>query len=127
MRPTRQRALVSDALGTDEVFRSAQALYDDIRAAGGDIGLTTVYRTLQAMAENGEVDVIRTDDGESVYRRCRSGDHHHHLVCRSCGTTVELPADEVEAWAAKVARRHGYTDVTHTVEVFGRCAACRNR
>jgi len=125
MRTTRQRTLVAAALGTDEVFRSAQSLYDVIRTSGEHVGLTTVYRTLQAMAENGEVDVIRTDDGESVYRRCASDRHHHHLVCRSCGTTVELPADDVETWAAKVARRHGYADVTHTVEVFGVCATCR--
>jgi Fur family ferric uptake transcriptional regulator len=125
MRATRQRALVAEALGTDEVFRSAQSLFEVIRASGEHIGLTTVYRTLQAMAENGEVDVIRTGDGESVYRRCASDRHHHHLVCRSCGTTVELPADDVEAWTAKVAKRHGFADVTHTVEVFGVCATCR--
>ncbi|HWL37097.1 MAG TPA: Fur family transcriptional regulator [Frankiaceae bacterium] len=125
MRPTRQRSAVAAALGTSEGFRSAQDLYEAMRAAGERVGLTTVYRTLQAMAAAGEVDVLRTADGESVYRRCRSDAHHHHLVCRSCGTTVELPGDEVEAWTAQVAEEHGFTDTTHTVEVFGVCARCR--
>jgi Fur family transcriptional regulator, ferric uptake regulator len=125
-RPTRQRAAVSAALGEGHAFRSAQELYESLRAAGDKVGLTTVYRTLQAMVDAGELDVLRTDDGESVYRRCRSEDHHHHLVCRGCGTTVELAADEVERWTAKVARRHGFTDVSHTVEVFGYCRACRS-
>ena len=124
-RPTRQRAAVAAALDADDAFRSAQDLYEALRASGADVGLTTVYRTLQAMVDAGELDVLRSADGEAVYRRCRSEDHHHHLVCRSCGTTVELAAAEVEAWTRKVARRHGFTEVSHTVEVFGYCRACR--
>lgn len=124
MRPTRQRVAVAEALGAAGTFRSAQEIHEVLRAAGERVGLTTVYRTLQAMADAGEVDVLRAD-GEAMYRRCRSGEHHHHLVCRSCGTTVELAAEDVESWAASVARRHGFTDVTHTVEVFGTCRGCR--
>lgn len=127
MKPTRQRTAVAAALGTGHAFRSAQELYEQLRAAGERVGLTTVYRTLQAMAANGEVDALRTADGETVYRRCARDDHHHHLVCRSCGTTVELAADEVEAWTAQVADRHGFTDVSHTMEIFGTCRPCRTR
>jgi Fur family ferric uptake transcriptional regulator len=124
-RPTRQRAAVSAALGEGHAFRSAQDLHETLRAAGDRVGLTTVYRTLQAMVDAGELDVLRTGDGEAVYRRCRSEEHHHHLVCRRCGTTVELAADEVERWTAQVAKRHGFSDVSHTVEVFGFCRDCR--
>jgi Fur family ferric uptake transcriptional regulator len=125
-RPTRQRAAVSAALGEGHAFRSAQELHETLRAAGDRVGLTTVYRTLQAMVDAGELDVLRTGDGEAVYRRCRSDGHHHHLVCRGCGTTVELAADEVERWTAQVAKRHGFSDVSHTVEVFGYCRDCRS-
>ena len=124
MRPTRQRAAVAHALGAADTFRSAQDIHEVLRAAGERVGLTTVYRTLQAMADAGEVDVLR-NDGEAMYRRCRSNDHHHHLVCRSCGTTVELAAADVESWTEAVARRHGFTEVSHTVEVFGVCRSCR--
>lgn len=124
MRSTRQRVAVAEALGAAEAFRSAQEIHEVLRASGERVGLTTVYRTLQAMAGAGEVDVLRSD-GEAMYRRCRSDGHHHHLVCRSCGTTVELAAADVEQWTASVARRHGFTDVSHTVEVFGVCRACR--
>ena len=123
--PTRQRTAVRSALERAEGFRSAQDLHDALRRDGESVGLTTVYRHLQALAEAGEVDVLRTDDGESVYRRCVSDDHHHHLVCRTCGRTVEVDGPEVEAWAAAVARRHGFTAVSHTVEVFGVCKPCR--
>lgn len=125
MRPTRQRTAVAAALATTDGFTSAQALHDTLRARGESVGLTTVYRHLQALAESGEVDVLRTDEGESVYRRCAADDHHHHLVCRVCGATVEVTGPAVEAWAVAVAAEHGYADVSHTLEVFGTCRACR--
>lgn len=125
MRPTRQRTAVAAALATMDGFTSAQALHDTLRARGESVGLTTVYRHLQALAESGEVDVLRTDEGESVYRRCAADDHHHHLVCRACGATVEVTGPAVEAWAVAVAAEHGYADVSHTLEVFGTCRACR--
>ncbi|MBK5308243.1 MAG: transcriptional repressor [Frankiaceae bacterium] len=121
---TRQRTAVSRALESADGFQSAQALHDAMRHAGESVGLTTVYRHLQALADAGEVDVLRTADGEAVYRRCLADDHHHHLVCRSCGTTVEVTGPAVETWAEQVAKKHGFRDVTHTVEVFGTCRDC---
>ena len=88
VRSTRQRAAIADLLNETDGFRSAQELHDELRRRGQGIGLTTVYRTLQSMATTGSVDTLRTDTGESVYRRC-SEEHHHHLVCRACGATVE--------------------------------------
>jgi len=123
LRSTRQRAAVSALLDKIDDFRSAQELHDELRRRGEVIGLTTVYRTLQSMAAAGLVDTLRTDTGESLYRRC-SEDHHHHLVCRACGATVEVKGREVEAWAAAVADEHGYSDVSHTIEIFGRCPRC---
>ena len=123
VRSTRQRAAIADLLNETDGFRSAQELHDELRRRGQGIGLTTVYRTLQAMATTGSVDTLRTDTGESVYRRC-SEDHHHHLVCRACGATVEISGGQVEAWAADVAREHGFSDVSHTIEIFGMCRGC---
>jgi len=123
VRSTRQRAAISELLNDLDDFRSAQELHDELRRRGEGIGLTTVYRTLQSMAAAGLVDTLRTDTGESVYRRC-SDDHHHHLVCRVCGSTVEVQARQIESWAADVAREHGFSDVSHTVEIFGVCSGC---
>jgi Fur family ferric uptake transcriptional regulator len=127
VRVTRQRTAVADALERVDGFRSAQDLHDMLRRDGASVGLTTVYRHLQALADAGQVDVLRTDDGEAVYRRCPTADHHHHLVCRSCGRSVEVDGPEVESWAARTAERHGFRDVSHTVEVFGTCGSCAGR
>lgn len=122
-RPTRQRRAVSTALESIDDFRSAQDIHDLLKQRGENVGLTTVYRTLQAMSESGEVDLLRNDDGEALYRRCSDG-HHHHLVCRDCGRTVEVAGPTVERWADRVAAEHGYADISHTLEIFGSCQDC---
>lgn len=124
VRATRQRTAVADLLSRVDGFRSAQDLYDLLRQAGASVGLTTVYRHLQALADAGQVDVLRTGDGEARYRRCATAEHHHHLVCRRCGRSVEVDGPEVEAWATRTAAAHGFADVAHTVEVFGSCPSC---
>jgi Fur family ferric uptake transcriptional regulator len=126
-RPTRQRAALAEALAGAEEFRSAQEIHSALSSSGTAVGLATVYRNLQAMAADGEVDVIRTPDGEAVYRACVSEAHHHHLVCRSCGLTVEVTGDAAERWAEAVAAEHGFSQVRHTMEIDGLCARCAGR
>ena len=124
-RDTRQRRAVATVLATTDEFRSAQEIHQLLRDAGDTVGLATVYRALQAMADAGEVDVVRAEGGEARYRRCETEHHHHHLICRSCGATVEVDGPAFEKWADAVAREHGYADVTHTLELTGTCADCR--
>ena len=123
-RTTRQRAAVAAVFDTLEGFHSAQEVHARLRTAGDGVGLSTVYRAVQALADDGELDSIRTGSGEALYRRC-STQHHHHLVCRTCGRTVEVAGPAVERWADRVAGEHGFADVSHTLEIFGTCATCR--
>jgi Fur family transcriptional regulator, ferric uptake regulator len=125
-RATRQEAAVRDALADLDGFRSAQDVYAALRQQGETIGLSTVYRHLQSFADSGAADVIHTPDGETTYRYCgdQPRNHHHHLVCRSCGTAVEIEGRSVERWASAIASEHGFSNVEHTVEVFGTCARC---
>ena len=124
LRATRQRAAVSAMLDRLDDFRSAQEIHDQLRRGGDAIGLTPVYRTLTVLAESGEVDVLRNATGEAMYRRCESANHHHHLVCRRCGATVEIEGPAVESWAQRVADQHGFSDLSHTAEIFGVCRDC---
>lgn len=123
VRQTRQRSAIAAALADCEEFVSAQQLHELLRREGHRVGLTTVYRSLQALADAGEVDLLVGDDGETMYRRC-SSDHHHHLVCRDCGRTIEIAGPAVESWADAIAAQHGFTDISHTLELFGRCPDC---
>jgi Fur family ferric uptake transcriptional regulator len=124
-RTTRQRSAVLAVLDDLEQFRSAQEIHAELGRRGDSVGLSTVYRSLSALAADDDVDTLLRDDGETLYRRCRGATHHHHLVCRSCGATVEVDGPAVETWADTLAADHGYDEVSHTLEIFGRCADCR--
>jgi Fur family ferric uptake transcriptional regulator len=126
MRPTRQRLAVVEAMASFDDVRSAQEIHDLLGRRGEAVGLATVYRTLQRLAEAGDVDMLRTEDGEAIYRRC-SDSHHHHLVCRDCGRTVEVEGPAVERWTRSIAAEHGYAEVSHTLEIFGTCPDCVRR
>ncbi len=119
----RRRDDVTAALDEAGDFVGAQAVYARMRADGTRIGLATVYRTLQTLAAAGELDAVRSADGEMLYRRCSAG-HHHHLTCRVCRRTVEVDSDAVERWARNIAAANGFREVDHVVEVFGVCGAC---
>jgi Fur family ferric uptake transcriptional regulator len=124
-RTTRQRSAVLAVLDDLEQFRSAQEIHAELVRRGDSVGLSTVYRSLATLAADADIDTLLRDDGETLYRRCRGATHHHHLVCRSCGATVEVDGPAVETWADRLALEHGYDEVSHTLEIFGRCATCR--
>jgi len=104
-------------------FASAQEIYRLMQREGESIGLTTVYRSLQSLASEKIVDILRRDDGEAIFRLC-GGAHHHHLICKGCGNTVEIEGGAVEKWAKVIAEEYGFRDVGHTAEIFGLCEKC---
>lgn len=123
-RTTRQRQLLLDALAGDSRFRTAQTIHDLLRQQGRGVGLATVYRTLRRLADEGHVDEVRAESGESLFGACRWPDHHHHLVCRGCGHAVVLRASAAERTIAGAASRHGFRDLAHRIDVFGLCRTC---
>lgn len=126
-RSSRRRTEIRLALEGQDRFISAQALHQGMTNDGSDVGLATVYRTLQLLLDDGDVDAVRDDAGEMMYRLCEKESHHHHLVCRECGFTVEIAGPQIEAWAAEVASTNGFAEVDHTVELFGLCQACQKQ
>ena len=125
MRETRQRKEVLAALEGGDAL-PAQELHGRLRARGSKIGLATVYRTLHLLEREGSIDVLREDPTEARYRLC-SPVHHHHLVCESCGTVVEIPECDVDEWAEKVGRAHGFEVRAHRAEIVGLCARCAKK
>ncbi|QPK82799.1 transcriptional repressor [Corynebacterium qintianiae] len=125
VRNTWQRTAVVEALRDMDKFVSARQIHEALEHRGDKVGLTTVYRTLQSLAEVEAVDVLQNKEGESLYRHCLSEHHHHHLVCAECGRSEEIEGGPVEKWAQLVAQRYGYELVGHDAEVFGVCRACQ--
>ncbi|WP_214412284.1 Fur family transcriptional regulator [Sphaerisporangium fuscum] len=124
VRGTRQAEALVTVLGKLTGFHSAQEIHAELRRRGERVGLTTVYRHLQVLSEDQVVDAIRDESGETLYRRCATVSHHHHVTCRSCGRSVEVEGKAVERWAERVAAEAGFVDVDHTVELFGLCPEC---
>lgn len=122
-RNTWQKDAVRHALSEAIGFVSAQQLHLVLRNHGSTIGLATVYRALADLASSGEADSLQSQEGELLYRACTT-DHHHHLICKNCGKTVEIEAGEVETWAEKVSKQHGFREPAHMVEIFGLCEDC---
>lgn len=123
-RNTQQRRDILHALAQLDGFVSAQELHARITRDGAALALATVYTQLKKLVATSEVDVVMTDRGEALYRRCEVNTHHHHLACRRCGATVEVDAPEIEKWAKALAKRFKFNDVRHVLELNGVCERC---
>jgi Fur family ferric uptake transcriptional regulator len=124
LKPTRQRVRVLQELAAEPSDVTALELHRRLRADGDRIGLATVYRTLNALASEGVIDAFAHHPGESCFRLCSAG-HHHHLVCTNCHLVAELDECGLEAWLDKAAAEAGFEVTDHRLEVFGLCAECR--
>jgi Fur family ferric uptake transcriptional regulator len=124
VRPTRQRLLVLETLAAEPHDATAQEIHARLREGDDRVGLATVYRALAVLKRGGVVDELSHRTGESCYRLCSPG-HHHHLVCSRCHRVEELQGCEIDSWVAQASREHGFSPASHTVEVVGVCAECR--
>lgn len=123
-RVTPQRAAIVAALARSGRPVTAQALHARLGRAGlRGPGLATVYRTLEVLAREGWARAFPAGEGELAYRLC-APEHHHHLICESCGEVVEIPSCEIEGWARAAARRRGFTVSSHQADIYGRCPRC---
>ena len=111
-----------DALRASERAVTAQELHGELEG----VGLATVYRNLQRLADAGDADTLRRDNGEIAFLLCGGG-HHHHLTCRSCGRVERVRDCRLDDWASEVAAGHGFSDVEHRAELVGVCAGCSRK
>ena len=121
-RRTEQREAILDALAASERAVTAQELHGQLEG----VGLATVYRNLQRLADAGDADTLRRENGEVAFLICESG-HHHHLTCRVCGRVEQVRDCRLEEWAREVASGHGFSEVEHRAELVGVCAGCSRK
>jgi Fur family transcriptional regulator, ferric uptake regulator len=121
-RRTEQREAIFDALRESDRAVTAQELHARLEG----VGLATVYRNLQRLADAGDADTLRRDNGEVAFLICGGG-HHHHLTCRECGRVEQVRDCRLDDWAHEVAAGHGFSQVEHRAELLGLCAGCSSR
>ncbi len=119
------RAAVVDLLGRQGCCLSAQEIFDQLRKARRPVGIASVYRALEALAELRLVKRVDAGDGIARYERATpDGDHHHHLVCRDCGKVEAFSDLRLERAIDRVAGGLGYSVEEHEVVLVGACADC---
>jgi Fur family ferric uptake transcriptional regulator len=121
-RRTDQREAIVEALRGSDRAVTAQELHGQLEG----VGLATVYRNLQRLAETGDADTLRRENGEVAFLLCGAG-HHHHLSCRECGRVEQVRDCRLDEWARTVAADHGFSQVEHHAELVGLCAKCAKR
>ena len=97
---------------------------EGLASAAPGVGRATVFRTLKLLQEIGTVCQVVLDDGTLQYR-LTSGWHHHHIVCSRCGAVNDFEACDIQSLLAELASKTGYEIEAHRLEVYGRCARCR--
>lgn len=127
-RDTRPRRLLAERLAqlaaAGEDF-SAEELWHDVQHIEPRLGRATVYRTLETLLGQGMLDRIEFADGTHRFRLC-GGEHHHHLTCTACHRVVEVDACLPREVFTAIAEQTGFRLEGHSLEIFGRCVACRD-
>lgn len=125
-RLTQPRQVVVEAVAEQRSRFTAGELCDDVARRAPSVGRATVFRTMQLLAEAGVLERVHGDGGRDAYIvDSRGHHHHHHMVCGTCGAVVSLEGCGLEDFVTDLASRYGFAAEDHLVEIYGRCAACR--
>jgi Fur family transcriptional regulator, ferric uptake regulator len=126
LKSTRQREIILDLFLKSSAHSSTEELYLKIRRKHPNIGYATVHRTLKLFAECGIAAERNFGDGTTRYEATHAAEHHDHLICTSCGAIFEFEDPKIEQLQQQVAERHGFTIISHRLELYGACSGCQN-
>lgn len=124
MKITPQRQLILDVFLKEEGHPSPEELYLRVKHLDKTIGQSTVYRTLKLLNESGLAREYQFGDGLTRYEPLYGQQHHDHLICERCGTTIEVVDEAIEKLQEELAARHGFQLTAHRMYLYGICPAC---
>ena len=130
LKQTQQRRLIVQHFLAINSHVDAEELHRRVNGEGHDIGLATIYRTLNLLTEAGLIEQKSFQDGRSVFEVAHPGSHHDHLICTECGRVVEFEDQEIEDLQNKIASKYGIELKSHRLDLFGFCTdtkACLER
>lgn len=127
MTPQRQIVLQVFLDNPDEHL-SAEDVYDLLKESHSEIGLATIYRSLELLVELGILSKIEFGDGCSRYELTNTEfHHHHHIICTECGKVIEFKDDLLESLEEAIAKEFDFRITNHQVKFFGKCKECHER
>lgn len=124
---TAQRMTILDVLLSCGGHHSLEEMYKLVNEVDDSIGQATVYRTLKLLVDAGFADAIAFHDGITRYELKYGQEHHDHLVCRDCGASLEFHSEKLEREIRAIARKHGFKDTSHVVNIYGICKDCQDK
>jgi len=125
LKSTRQRDSIVAAFLKSDAHLSVEDLHHLVQEVNPKIGYATVYRTLKLLAESGLAVERKFDDGQTRYEHLDPEEHHDHLICLDCGDIVEFEDKQIEALQEEVAKKLGFTVISHNLDMYGYCSRCR--
>jgi Fur family ferric uptake transcriptional regulator len=123
---TRQRRAVVEVVAQGSVRFNAADVYTRAQRACPDLGLTTVYRTLDILTELGAIRRVHLDDGCEGFAPT-AAEHGHHLICSRCQNTIEFEDCNMTALLRRVSARTGFKIQQHWLELVGLCPTCQKK
>lgn len=130
LKVTNQRIAVLSAFSaTKDSHLTAEEIYELIKKESPEIGLATVYRTIQLLLELKIIDRIYLDDGSVRYElghvyEEEDAHHHHHLICVKCGRVMSFQGDLLDEFEERIEKQTGFQIQDHDVKLYGYCADC---
>jgi Fur family ferric uptake transcriptional regulator len=106
---------------------SIDELYGLVKKKDSRIGITTVYRTLKLLAACGLASEVAFHDGVARFEHQYNRRSHHHMVCTTCGSSVEFFSPEIGRLEEEIGRKHHYFTTRHTFQIYGVCEECRRK
>lgn len=124
-RLTPQRRAVLDVIAATDEHLTPAEIYRRVRRQRRGIGLVTVYRTLDIFSELGLICELRAEEGRRTYLLTRPAEHHHHLICSSCGTVVDFAGCQLQDLERRLSQDTGFQIDRHVLEFSGCCPGCQ--
>ncbi len=131
LKVTKQRLVVLQTLGEHpDAHLTSEEIYELVKQSYPEIGLATIYRTIQILRELQLIDRVNFDDGVERYELAQLSldgtpkHHHHHLICIGCGNVYEFDEDMLEGLEVKIEKKTGFKVTDHEVKLYGYCKEC---
>ncbi len=125
LKSTRQRTLIIDTFFDLDGHHTVEDLWSRVRERDPKVSVATVYRTMKLLSDCGLAHPRNFGDGQTRYEAAAGRGHHDHLICTRCGLIVEFENDRIEQMQEAVAKTHGFTVISHKMELYGLCTPCQ--
>lgn len=127
MKATPKRLAILELLEAESGYASPEELWKTLKGRFERLGLPTVYRNLEELAESGVLTKVIHPNRQLYYYFCSNQEHHHHFVCLSCRKVEDIPSCGIDALEREVSMRNGGKVLSHILQLNGLCGCCANK